>query len=191
MSFLLKKNCARTIIDQSGGISASDLTVTVKDASGFPTSGDFLVTVWNKTTYPDPCDDSNKEILRVTSVAGNVFTISRGQEDTSPHSHSNTHAVEMLITAGTFEELEDEINSISVGQQVHNELLTSQIDGITSSFTTNFDFVGGTLHLYVNGKRNSPGSSPNGDYTETGHNTFSLNYVPIVGERMLVDYTKS
>lgn len=189
MAFLKKANCARTTINQSGGINATDVSLTVTDASDFPNSGNFLVTVWDKVTYPDPCDDPNKEILKVTNVVGNVFTIERGQEDTIGVIHTNGQAVEMLITAGTFEELEDEINSLSPGQQVNNEILSSQINGITDSFNTSFNYVAGTLKIYVGGLRQSPGVGL--DYTETGANSFELNYVPISGEKMIVDYTKS
>jgi hypothetical protein len=37
-------------------------------------------TWWNSTDYPDPSDDPNREIVRVTNVSGNTLTIVRGQE---------------------------------------------------------------------------------------------------------------
>ncbi len=189
MAFLKKSNCARTTINQIGGIDSSVTSLTVSDSSTFPPTGDFLVTIWDKVTFPDACDDSNKEIVKVTGVSSNVFTIERGQEDTIGAIHANGQAVEMLITAGTFEEIENEINILSPGQQVNNEILTSQIDGLTDSFTTSFNYVAGTLKIYVGGIRQSPGISL--DYTETGANSFQLNYTPISGEVMIVDYTKS
>lgn len=189
MAFLLKENCARTTINQTGGINASDISLIVTDASDFPSTGDFLITIWDKASFPNPCDDTNNEIIKVTGVVGNTFTIERGQEDTIGVSHTNGQAVEMLITAGTFEELENEINILSPGQQVENEILSSQIDGLTDSFTTSFNYVAGTLKVYVGGLRQSPGGSL--DYTETGANSFELNYTPFSGEKMIVDYTKS
>lgn len=189
MAFLLKKNCARTTINQTGGINASDLIVIVTDASQLPSTGDFLITIWDKVTYPDPCDDTNQEIVKVTGVSGNTLTIERGQEDTIGKAHANGQAVEMLITAGTFEEIEDEINSLSPGQAVWNEEKTGQIDGITDSFTTDSNYVSGTLRVYVNGKRLIPGVGKG--FTETGVNSFQLNFVPASTETMLVDYTKS
>lgn len=188
MSFFLKKNCARTTINQIGGINASDLSLTVLDASSFPSSGDFLATIWDKVSFPDPCDDSNSEIIKVTNVVGNTFTIEREQEDSIGVAHANGQAVEMLITAGTFEELENEINTLSPGQQVKNEILTSQIDGATDSFTTANNYISGTLQVYVGGLRQIPSGN---DYTETGANSFQLAYTPFSGERMIVDYIKS
>jgi hypothetical protein len=105
MVFLLKKNNAKTILASS--ISSSDLVLTVTNASVFPTSGNFIVTVWDKTNYPDPGDDPNMEIIKVTEVSGNTFTIIRAQELTSALSHNNSSAVEMLITAGQIEEIQN------------------------------------------------------------------------------------
>ncbi len=189
MAFLKKSNCSRTTINQGGGINASVTSVTVNDASDFPLSPDFLVTVWDKVNFPDPCDDLNAEILKVTNVIGNIFTIVRGQENTIGVAHSNGQAIEQLITAGIFEEIETEINALSPGQRVDNEILTSQIDEITDSFITSFNYVAGTLKIYLNGIRQSPGVSL--DYTETGTNSFQLNSIPVSGEKLIVDYTKS
>ena len=189
MAFLRKKNCARTTINQVGGLNATDISVVVTDATQLPDSGDFLATMWDKITYPDPCDDPNAEIVKATGVSGNTLTIERGQENTTGKAHANGQAVEMLITAGTFEEIETEINALSPGQQVNNEILTSQIDGLTNSFTTSFNYVVNTLKIYVGGLRQSPGISL--DYTETGSNSFRLNYTPVSGEKLIVDYTKS
>lgn len=189
MSFLKKANCARTTINQISGINASDISVTVTDASAFPLSPDFLVTIWDKNIFIDPCDDPNEEIIKVIGVNGSIFTIQRGQEDTVGASHSNGQAVEMLITAGILENIEDEINILSPGEQVRNEILTSQIDGATDSFTTVNNYVVNTLEVFVGGMMQSPGVSL--DYTETGVNSFQLNYTPVSGEVMLVRYTKS
>lgn len=189
MSFLLKKNCSRTTINQAGGINASSLSLVITDGTQLPSSGDFLATIWDKISFPDPCDDPNTEIIKITDIVSNTLTIIRGQEDTTGVAHANGQAVELLITAGTFEELEDEINSLSPGQKVDNEILTSQIDGLTDSFTTSFNYVAGTLKIYVGGLRQSPGGSL--DYTETGANSFQLNYTPFSGEKMIVDYIKS
>lgn len=45
--------------------------------------GEFNLTWWNSTDYPDPSDDPNREIVRVTTRAGDVLTITRAQEGIS------------------------------------------------------------------------------------------------------------
>ncbi len=189
MVFLKKKNCARTTINQSSGITASALSVIVADASELPSSVDYVATMWDNVTYPDPCDDPDAEIVKVTGISGNTLTIERGQESTVAKAHANGQAVQNLITAGQFKEIEDAINILSPGEQVDNEELTTQVDGLTNSFTTLFNYVVGTLKIYVGGIRQTPGVGKG--YIESGVNSFDLNYIPEIGERILVDYTKS
>ncbi len=184
--FLNKANCARSVINQVDGINASDVSLIVSDASSFPSSPDFLITIWDKVTFPDPCDDSNKEIVKVTNVVGNIFTIVRGQEDTIGASHANGQAVEMLITASMFEEIE---NAITTALQVPviGEDLTSQIDGITDTFTITNTYITDTTAVYLNGQRLRRGSG----YTElTSTSIKILGDILIVGKKLIIDYFK-
>ncbi len=186
MAFLKKANCSRTIINQIGGINASDVFLIVSDASSFPSSPDFLITIWDKITFPEPCDDPNQEILKVTNVVGNTFTILRGQEDTIGASHANGQAVESLITAGTFENIENEI-SIALNIPVIGEDLTSQIDGITDIFTIANIYISSTTAVYLNGQRLRRGLG----YTEETSTTIKiLGDILIVGKKLLIDYFK-
>jgi len=189
MAFLKKENCARTTINQVGGIDSSTTSLTIDDASDFPASGDFLVTIWDKNNFPDPCDDVNNEIVKVTNVIGNIFTIVRGQDDTLGVAHGNSQAVELLITKKHFDEITDEINALSPGENVFNEDLTSQVDGIETEFTTVNNYQTNTLRVYLNGIRQRKGASF--DYTETSSNTFEFNTAPKSTNLLIVDYIKS
>jgi len=126
MAYLKKANNAHSTINQVGGLTLTDLSLTVTDASSFPDSGDFLMTIWDSVTYPDPTDDSGREIIKVTNVAGNLLTIIRAQEDTVASLHSNGVMVANLITAGTFEELETAIDNVNTSGV--NTLFVSQYD---------------------------------------------------------------
>lgn len=183
MAFLKKKNHARTTVNQAGGLDASALSVIVADASVLPTAGDFLVTVWNKVSYPNPCDDPNAEILRVTGVSGNTLTIERGQEDTTGVAHANAQAVEMLITAGTFEEIENAISASNI--PIIGEDLTSQIDGIKDIFIVSSSYLPNKIAVYLNGNR----LRRNFDYTEETDTTFKiLGDLVTVEEKIVIDY---
>jgi len=185
--FLLKENNAKTIINQIGGINASDLTVVVADASQFPNTGDFLVTIWNNTAYPNPSDDTNTEIIKVTGVSGNTLTIERGQEDTVGVAHANGQATQMLITAGHFEEIENAI-SVSSNLPIIGEDLTSQIDGIKDTFTISNNYVANTTAVYLSGQR----LRRNFGYTEETDTTIKIsNPILEVGHRIVIDYYKS
>lgn len=107
--FYRKKNNAKSTL--SAAFSDSGTTLTVLDGSKFPATENFIITIWDKDTNADPGDDVNMEILKVTGVSGNVFTVVRAQEDTVAKVHSLGHAVEILFTVGQIEELEDGINT--------------------------------------------------------------------------------
>jgi len=182
--FLLKNNNAKTIINQIGGINSSDLTVVVADTSQFPITGDFLVTIWDSATYPNPCEDNNTEIVKVTGVSGNILTIERGQEDTVGVAHANGQATQMLITAGHFEEIQNAI-SASSNIPIIGEDLTSQVDGIKDIFTISNSYLANTMAVYLSGQR----LRRNFGYTEETDTTIKiLGDLVNVGERIIVDY---
>ncbi len=186
MAFFLKKNCASTTINQVGGIDSSVTSLVVADASPFPSTGDFILTIWDKATFPDPCDDSNVEIIKVTGVSGNTFTIVRGQEDTVGASHSNGQAVEMLITAGVLENIEDEITT-ALQVPVIGEDLTSQVNGITDTFNIANTYISNTTAVFLGGQRLRRGFG----YLEvTGTTIRILDAVPPVGKKLTIDYFK-
>jgi YD repeat-containing protein len=108
VNFLQKTNNAKSTLVNT--ISDTDLLLEVVDISSFPSSPIFSITVWNKVVYPDPSDDPNMEILRVTDISsGNgEFTITRAAESTIAHSHSSGSAVELLFTTGQLEEIQNE-----------------------------------------------------------------------------------
>src|SRR4051794_21756458 len=56
-----------------------------------PASGNYNLVWWNVTDYPDPADDPNVEIVRVTAKSSDTLTISRAQESTAA-STKNTAA---------------------------------------------------------------------------------------------------
>lgn len=107
--FLKKKNGARSTLVST--IDSAATSIVVADATKFPTTAAFIVVIWDHVRYPNPSDDINQEVLLVTNVSGSTFTVVRGQEDTIGKAHSANHAVMIPITAGTFEEIENAINS--------------------------------------------------------------------------------
>ena len=84
----------------NGAIISSDLSLTVTSATGFPGSGTFRIRIDN-------------EIMIVTAVASNVFTVTRGAEGTSAASHSNGATINHMLTAGALDAIR--ANMISTG----------------------------------------------------------------------------
>jgi hypothetical protein len=68
----------------------ADPTMTVQNGALLPTSGDFHILV-------------DAEIFLVTSIAGNVLTITAGAEGTTPANHTNGTTVTAVLTKAAFE----------------------------------------------------------------------------------------
>lgn len=70
---------------------------------------------------------------------------------------------------------------------VDSEILTGVINGVNLSFTTAFNYIAGSTHLYLNGQRLTPGGA---DYTEDGTNQLTFISAPFLGDVLLIDYRK-
>ena len=80
-----------------GGINDSVTTLDVVSAASFPSSGVFWINVEN-------------EIMKVTGVASNTFTVVRGESGgTAAASHSNGAAVTGVLAAQSFTQLRADI----------------------------------------------------------------------------------
>jgi Collagen triple helix repeat (20 copies) len=93
-------NGAQTTINQLGGLSPVSTNVTVLSAVLFPVLPQFRIRI----------DD---EIILVTGVAGNLFTISRGQEGTAAATHAFGATVTHILTAGAIDQLKTDITGIT------------------------------------------------------------------------------
>lgn len=97
---LLANNNAKSVL--AAGISASATVITVGTGAGalfpVPVSGQSYF----KLTITDAATKTISEIMHVTSVSGDVMTVIRGQEGTTPRVWSTNDIVANLMTAGTF-----------------------------------------------------------------------------------------
>lgn len=83
-------NNAQSTLD--GAINDSVTSLDVSSASSFPVSGDFRIKI----------DD---EIMLVTAVSSNTFTVTRGSESTTAASHSSGATVSHVLTAAAIEQI--------------------------------------------------------------------------------------
>lgn len=91
-------NFPQSTIANVGGIGSSDGTLTVASAAAFPTSGNFRILVDN-------------ELMLVTAVSGNVFTLTRPIENTSAAGHANGATVTAILTAGGLQQFRADTNA--------------------------------------------------------------------------------
>lgn len=132
----VKKNNTKTTINMGGGLGSGVTTLTVTNGAVFPSTFPFLITIWDKVAYFDPGDDAGMEIVRCTARTGNDLTIVRAQESTTDQAHSNGEAVEMLITKGTFEEIEDAAYVISLAES--NNSTVTMANKVQLAFTPKY-----------------------------------------------------
>ena len=113
------KNNAETIL--SASINSSATSLTVADASVLPVVP-FVITIDN-------------EIMIVTNVVGNVLTVTRGAESTTPAGHLAGVSVEHRWTAGMHKEVVDGLTAHLAEMATqstlgHIKLPEALIDGI-------------------------------------------------------------
>lgn len=96
---LLAANNAQTVLASGINASATTLTLATGGGSLFPTpvTGTSLF----KLTLLDAATETQNEIVHVTAVSGDVFTIVRAQEGTTARSWSANDIAMCAVTAGT------------------------------------------------------------------------------------------
>src|SRR5688572_21084894 len=93
-------NFARSTL--ASGIAAGAVSCGVSAGTGtkFPTAP-FNATIWNATDYPSPDLDPTVEVVRVTVVATDTFTITRAQEGTADSAHNTGGKTYGIISSPT------------------------------------------------------------------------------------------
>lgn len=95
----------------TGSHTSSATTINVANASIFPDpiNGSYNLTWWDLTNYPDPTDDPNVEIVRVTAynTSANTLTVTRAQEGTTASAKETSGSQYMLILTPTAKTITD------------------------------------------------------------------------------------
>lgn len=106
-TFDANANLAFATVTVAPAPAASGTSLTVDDASPFP-ADPFYALLWP----PDVCATlANAEIVRVTNVAGNVFTITRAQGGTSAQTVAVGWSIANTLTAEVIDDIELAINA--------------------------------------------------------------------------------
>jgi hypothetical protein len=88
------KNFAKATVDGLYDDEATSIDVASGGGARFP-AVPFNAVWWNATDFPDPSDDPNVEVIRVTGISTDTLTIARGHEGTgSPGVAGFTHEIE-------------------------------------------------------------------------------------------------
>lgn len=94
----------------SGPYESTDTEIGLEDghASRFPTPP-FNAVWWNASDYPDPADDPDVEIVRITAIDVDVLTIDRAQEGTSQVDHNLAGKTYMMVAGMTAKTIAEDL----------------------------------------------------------------------------------
>lgn len=117
------KNFAKS--DVSTGYDAVVTSIVLATGGGAKMPSVPFNAVWWDTTYADPSDDPNVEVIRVTNVSTDTLTITRAQESTSAATHNTANHTYRIIAALTSKTLTDISTALAACVQTSRLLTTT------------------------------------------------------------------
>jgi hypothetical protein len=155
-------------VQASTGYSSSATAIALQSGQGSKLpSAPFNLIWWNSTDYPNPANDPNIEIVRVTNVSGDTIAITRAQESTTASS-KNTAGKTYSLVLGITAKMISDIQALLLGTPAIDEA----VSGSGTSWTLAHTPVSGTLRLYGAGQRLVGGGF---DYTLSGTGITTVN----------------
>jgi hypothetical protein len=167
-------------VQASTGYSSAATAIVLQSGQGAKLpAAPFNLIWWNSTDYPNPANDPNVEIVRVTNVTADTITVTRAQEGTTASNKNTSGKTYNLVLAPTAKMITD-IAAALLGTPVINEV----VSGSGTSFTLANTPVSGSLRLYGAGQRLTPGAG--NDYTISGVTITTVNSYS--AGQLLADY---
>lgn len=103
-------------VEVSTGYDAAATSIVLATGDGAklpdPATANYNVVWWNFTDYPDPADDPNKEIVRVTAKTTDTLTVTRNQESSgasTKNTATKTYKMILGITAKMITDIEGQL----------------------------------------------------------------------------------
>lgn len=94
------KNFAKVTVSTGYDASATSIVLSSGHGAKLPATP-FNVTWWDSNAYPDPSDDPNVEVVRVTNISTDTLTVTRAQEGTSATTKNTGGGVYKMVAALT------------------------------------------------------------------------------------------
>lgn len=119
------KNFAKVTVSTGYNAAATSIVLTTGHAARLP-AVPFNCVWHNLTDFPDPSDDPNVEIVRVTAIVSETLTITRAQESTSASTKNTASKTYQLIAGPTAKLITDIAADIAaLGAALNASNLTS------------------------------------------------------------------
>ncbi len=107
------KNFAKVEVSIGYDASATSIVLISGDGAKLPNpsaDGDFNLVWWDDTTYKDPADDPNVEIVRCTARSTDTLTVTRNQEGSGASTKNTGGSTYRMIVAMT-KKMKDDIGA--------------------------------------------------------------------------------
>lgn len=157
------QNLIKLVVSQ--GYGASDTSIVLSSGGSSLPSPSFNMTWWNATDYPDPSNDPNAEIVRVTNVSGNTLTITRAQEGTAASTKNTAGKTYSFMLGITAKMITD------IGNNLQQPWKLVTVNGTINGSNVTFTLNGGIVPFDANSLQLSLGRQPQIqgiDYTFSG-----------------------
>lgn len=109
-------------VEVSTGYDASATSIVLTGGEGAelpdPSGDNYNLVWWDSTNYPDPADDPNVEVVRVTAKASDTLTVTRNQESSGASTKNTggaTYKMLLGITKKMIDDIETEIAAAGGG----------------------------------------------------------------------------
>lgn len=144
MTIDVRNNFGKVTVSIGYDASATSIALSSGHGAELPSTFDYNMVWWNDTDYPDPADDPNVEIVRVTNRSTDTLTVTRAQEGTSAttkNTGSKTYKMALVITSKMIDDIETDIataNAKTMRNLIINGSFNVAQRGSTFDATTTF-----------------------------------------------------
>lgn len=182
-------NFGKTEVSTGYNAAATSVALSSGHGARLPNpddDGPYNVVWWNITDYPDPSDDPNVEIVRVTDRISDTLEVTRAQEGTlasTKNTAGKTYAIILALTKKTIDEIDTAITNAAndiIELNDDEEVPTGAVDDSNMAFV----FTRRPKRIVVNGASYRYGSTIGGTAVWTWDNptlTATLSFAPGTG----------
>lgn len=121
------KNLVKVTLSLGYNAVATSVVLVAGQGAKLP-AAPFNLVWWNATDFPDPADDPNAEIIRVTNIATDTLTITRNQES-SGASTKNTAGKTYQMALALTKKMIDDLNALIAAAASNH----TQVDTFTTT----------------------------------------------------------
>lgn len=192
---MAKKNWAISTVATAPSPATTGTSLVVETGHGARFADDEPAIVFPEGEQPD---STNAEIVMITNISTDTFTITREQESTSART---IIAGDIIMQGFTAKDWNDLVLSViakipqidcSGGTSDTYGVLTGLVNGSNALYTvSNSAYRSGSLKVFLNGQLQTQGSGEDWVETTPASGTFTFATAPATGDIITVEYLKS